>query len=158
MRTVGAVAGLVPAAMALAATAFLVGTEYASPTSTVDLALGSLAVIGFAVAVGWLVEPSTTGSIADDVAAGGSYVIAGCLVYLAIATIGSVALEAVGGSLTDPFEAVVAIGFRFGYGLLFSPMLAAVLAPFAVGWVVAVRLLRRSRGGPGSLAPVELLA
>lgn len=85
-----------------------------------------------------------TGSIGDDVAAGISYVITGCLLYLAIVTIGSMWAEVAGGSVRDPFEIVVATGSMFVYGLLFTPLLAAVVAPFAVGWVLTVRLLRRS--------------
>lgn len=157
MRKLGATAGLAPAAMALGLAAVFGSAGFMSDGSLIDLAIGSVSIIAFAVTIGWLVKPPIDGSVKDDVAAGVSYVITACLVYLVIVTIGSVSNEVAVGTLRDPFEVVVAIAFRFVYGLLYTPLIALVVAPFAIAWAITLRLLRRflvpSRGPWGAEQP-----
>jgi hypothetical protein len=146
MRMLGAVAGLTPAAMALGIVtglAVLGAASFGAGTTAFDLAIGASAIVAFAVAVGWLVEPSTRDSIADDVAAGVSYVVTACLLFLVIATIGMVGTDVTAGRVSDPVETVLAGAAEFAYGLLYSPVLALVVAPFSIGWVVTVRRLER---------------
>jgi len=149
MRTLGVIAGLASGAMALGLAALLAlvgsvsaGSAAGSAGSDVGCGIGSVLIVGFAMLVGWLVEPSIQGTVRDDVAVGTSYVITACLLYLAIGTIGSAWTEVAGGTLHDAIEVVFAIVFRFMYGLLYAPLLALVVAPFAVAWVITIRLLR----------------
>lgn len=142
----GALAGLAPGGLAAILLAVLGAVGFLSAGSTVDLAVGAVLIGTFAVVVGWLVEPTVGGTIRDDFAAGCSYVIVVCLLYLVFGTIASTWEEVADGLLRGPLEVVLAMGFLFAYGLLNLPWLTAVVAPFAAVWVAALRLLRRSEG------------
>jgi len=142
VRTLGATAGLAPSALALALVVGLVAAGFGSTPTIVELAVGAGLITAFTAGIGWLVRPSIDGNARDDIAAGVSYLLTACLLYLVIGAIGSAWTEDANGPARDAFGVVVAIGFRFAYGLLYTPLLALIGAPFAVAWVVALRLLR----------------
>jgi hypothetical protein len=147
-RQIGAVAGLAPALMALVLSVVL----GAAPSLVAFLWLAGITVI--AVAIGSVLGPLPSGSFGSDLRALAAYALVGSLAYVLVGTVGSIwADPAFGGALNLGALAARLAG-QIAYGLLYLPFWAAGLAPFALAWVVAVRVLRRHAGfaPPGELS------
>lgn len=139
MRRIGAIAGIVPAAVVLILLVAIGGLS-----GRLD-GLAAGAGIGFAaVAIGWLAGPIARGGRAD-LAAVVVYAALVAVAYLVAGTVASLAsFVPVGPRL--PVDLVVDFLARFGYGLLYVPFWIAFVSPFAFIWIVAVRTLRLRSG------------
>ncbi len=135
-RRIGALAGLAPAAAALLVLISLGASRSGDGVSW----LAGIAVV--AVGAGWLLGPRVTGSFPSDLRTAAAYALAGSIAYLLIGTAMSVsagpAIE--GGALSSLTGRVAG---QLVYGLLYTPFLVGVLTPFGLGWVAAVRVIRR---------------
>lgn len=147
-RRIGALAGL---ASALVAVVFLVVLG-ASPSREAILWLAGITV--WAVVAGWLVGPLAKGTVPADLMALGAYALVVSFGYLLVGAVGSVWTDP---AATDA-SSLAALGARITsqllYGLLFLPLWATFVAPFALAWSIALRVLRRrARLAPPDLQP-----
>lgn len=129
-------AGLAPAA--LVAVLFVGTGSVAMPDSAI--VLGGITVA--AMTVGWIVAPLATGSLRADLNAVIAYALVAGLPYLVGGSLRTY-LETTAGAAPDVLGGARAVAGQFLYGLFYLPLWAAFLTPFAVVWVVAVRVLRR---------------
>ncbi len=137
---IGALAGLVPAVVALVLFVVLGG----APSREAILWLAAIALL--AVSVGWLVGPLAAGSLQADLRASIAFAVLGSLAYLLVGTVGSVWTDPGTGGDAGLGPLSARIGGQILYGLLYLPFWAGWIAPFALAWVVAVRVLRRRAG------------
>ena len=145
MRRIGGIAGLAPAA--LVAVLFVGTGSVAMPG--IAAALAGITVA--AMAVGWIVAPLATGSLRGDLKAVIAYALASYLPYLLVGSLRTY-FETTPGAAPDFLGRTQLAASEFLYGLLYLPFWAAFLTPFAVVWVLAVRVLRR-RAGLGRSGP-----
>ena len=143
MRKVGAVAGLAPACTALA---FWIRTG--ASTRREDFVLFAVWTTITFVAVGWTVGERIRGSYRADLVAAVSYALLVAFVTLVVGAV-MAAIEPSAASTDIPTRIGLLLA-RVAYGLLYIPFWAGFVAPLAVGWVVAVRVIRRVSGRTGS--------
>lgn len=143
----GALAGLVPAALAISLFS-LMGLL----SGRLESVAGAIGLAVAAVAIGWLVGPIARGSAQSDIAALISYAFLAGATYLLVATVISLSTFVPGGDARTPWDWIADALARFGYGLLYVPFWAAFVSPFALAWVGTLRWLRRRRGEPQASA------
>lgn len=146
-RWIGALAGLAPASLVVV---LFVITGSATPTGGVILSLAGITVL--AVLVGGIVGPLARGSFRADLMALMAYALVASLSYLLIGTVGMAWTETAARGTSELSAVAQLVAGRLLYGLLYVPFWAGFVAPFALGWVVVARVLRR-RALP---APTEL--
>jgi hypothetical protein len=139
-RRIGAVAGLAPALLALVIVVVLGG----SPSLAAFAWLGVMTVI--AVAIGSLLGPLSIGSFRSDLPAMAAYTLVGSLAYVLVGTVASIRADPAFGGPLDLGALATRLAGQIAYGLLYLPFWAVGLAPFALAWIVAVRVLRRRAG------------
>jgi hypothetical protein len=137
-RAIGAIAGLVPAALAILLLGFL-----GALSGRFESLAAALGLAAAAVAIGWLVGPIARGSAKSDMAALLGYTFSAAVAYLIVATVISVSTFVPLGGERTPLTWVADALARFGYGLLYVPFWAAFVSPLALLWVIAMRVLRR---------------
>lgn len=143
-RRIGALAGLVPAVAALVL--FIVVGTLANREAMLWLAGISI----LAVAAGALVGPLASGSFRLDLRAFVAYTLVGSLAYLLVGTLASVWTESATGGAVDLGALTTRMVGQILYGLLYLPFWAGWVAPFALLWILAVRVLRRRVGLPSA--------
>jgi hypothetical protein len=135
---IGAIAGLLPAGMWV----ILVVSIGALSGDLGGLAVAPVIAIA-GVGIGWLAGPIARGSAGSDIRALLGYALLAATAYLIVGTVMSIATFAPGGEERSITAVVTDAIARFGYGLLYLPFWAAFVSPFALAWLVALRILRR---------------
>lgn len=133
-RRIGAIAGLAPASIVV-----VLFVIFGSPALTREVIVPLVGITVLAVVDGWLVGPIAAGSFRADLTALVAYALVAALLYLVIGAVGTVWTETAAGGVSD----VWAVAGPLLYGLLYVPFWAGFVAPFALAWVVVVRILRR---------------
>jgi hypothetical protein len=116
------------------------------------LAMGGIAV--GAIIVGWLVGPLAKGSTRADLFAVVAYTLVAGFVYVLVGSINGAVTDVPGEGERDLSDRLWRLVGQSAYRLLYLPFWGAFVSPFALAWVVAVRVLRRRLGltAPG-IAP-----
>lgn len=131
-RQIGALAGLVPAAV-------IVGF-YVVTGGEIEAGLG--VIVALAIVAGWLVGPLSSGPLRADLVAMAAYFVVGYLLNLAFSAVISIWDDVPGGLVSDPSAVIESLAGRLLVGFAYLPVWAIYLMPIALAWAMTVRVLR----------------